>query len=648
MSPETYTPRHLAEKILTSRAALEGERKQVTILFADIKGSTELIQDLDPEEARTLLDGAVRAMMDAVHRYEGTVNQILGDGIMALFGAPLAHEDHAVRACYAALAIQAAIARYADQARREYGLDVEVRIGLHSGEVVVRAIASDLRMDYSAIGNTTHLAARMEQLARDGSVLLTAQTLGLAEGYVQVRSLGPARVKGLAEPVEVFELVGPAATRTRLQAAAARGLTPFVGRQAELEAIYRALEQAGRAHGQVVALVGEPGVGKSRLVWEVTHSHRTQGWLVLESSSVSYGRATSYLPIIDLLKAYCRIEPLDDERTVREKITGRLLTLDESLRSALPALLALLEVPVEDPAWQVLDPSQRRRQTLEACKRLLLRESQVQPLVLVFEDLHWIDAETQALLDSLVEGLPKARILLLVNYRPEYAHSWGSKTYYCQLRIDPLPADSAEELLQALVGWTVGEHDRAIEAGQRSLATAEALSDLSLQVVANFYLALTYWARGDHRHAIDSHRWIVAALQGDLIGERFGTAGCPAVLSRGYLAWCLAELGSILLPAKLPGVVEVVRPPHADVANAIGAAIAQVSGEVEQVFSLEQVAREEAIARASAEASRRAIAAGAHPDRVRVVDMDDMPLTYMPHDATRIRVRVVGDLDSAS
>jgi class 3 adenylate cyclase len=293
VAPRAYTPRHLAERILISRSALEGERKQVTILFADIKGSTELIQGLDAEEARTLLDGAVRAMMDGVHRYEGTVNQILGDGIMATFGAPLAHEDHAMRACYAALAIQAAIARYAGQARREHGLDVQVRIGLNSGEVVVRAIANDLRMDYQALGHTTQLAARMEQLARDGSILLTAQTLGLAEGYVQVGSLGPALVKGLAEPVEVFELIGPAPTRTRLQAAAARGLTPFVGRRAEQETIYRALDQARGGKGQVVALVGEPGVGKSRLVWEVTHSHRTHGWLVLESSSVSYGSATS-------------------------------------------------------------------------------------------------------------------------------------------------------------------------------------------------------------------------------------------------------------------------------------------------------------------------------------------------------------------
>ncbi|MBA2447511.1 MAG: adenylate/guanylate cyclase domain-containing protein, partial [Chloroflexi bacterium] len=278
-------PAHLAQKILASREALEGERKQVTVLFADVAGSTELIQGLDPEEAQTLLDGVVRAMMDAVHRYEGTVSHILGDGIMALFGAPIAHEDHAVRACYAALAMQAAVRRYAEEARRRHGFPVHVRIGLNSGEVVVRAIANDLRMDYSAMGQTVHLAARMEQAAAPGSAVLTPGTLALAEGYVQVRALGPVPVKGIAEPVEVFELVGAGATRTRLQASAARGLSRFVGRQAELEAIHKALEGAGRGHGQVLALVGEPGVGKSRLVWEITHSHRTHGWTILESGS---------------------------------------------------------------------------------------------------------------------------------------------------------------------------------------------------------------------------------------------------------------------------------------------------------------------------------------------------------------------------
>jgi class 3 adenylate cyclase/tetratricopeptide (TPR) repeat protein len=457
-APETYTPKHLAEKILTSKAALEGERKQVTVLFADLKGSMELLADRDPEEARKLLDPVLEHMMEAVHRYEGTVNQVMGDGIMALFGAPLAHEDHAVRACYAALRMQESVKRYAEGLRREHGITIRIRVGLNSGEVVVRAIGSDLHMDYTAVGQTTHLAARMEQLADPGAILLTPHTLTLAEGYVRVTPLGPMAVKGLPAPIEVYELAGVSAVRSRLQAAAARGLSRFVGRDAEIDQLRRVLEQSRQGRGQIAAVVGEPGVGKSRLVFELTHSHRVEGWLVLESGSVSYGKATSYLPVIDLLKGYFRIGDRDTYRDIREKVTGKILTLDRVLESVLPALFALLDVPVQDPQWSLLDPPQRRRQTLEAVKRLLLREAQVQPLLVVFEDLHWIDSESQAMLDSFVESLPSARVFLLVNYRPEYSHGWGRKTYYTQLRLDTLPPESTEELLDALLGHDASLH----------------------------------------------------------------------------------------------------------------------------------------------------------------------------------------------
>ncbi|MFQ5773158.1 MAG: adenylate/guanylate cyclase domain-containing protein [Kiloniellaceae bacterium] len=451
-APSSYTPPYLAHKILASRSAMEGERKQVTVLFADIKGSLELIADSDPERVRAILDGVIRTMMEAVHRYEGTVNKVLGDGIMALFGAPVAHEDHAVRACYAAFAMQEAMAAQAERTRREHGVEVRLRVGLNSGDVVVRAIGNDLTMDYDAIGQTVHLAGRMEQTGLPGAIRLTGETLRLAEGFVRVRSLGPVPIKGLDQPIEVFELTGAAPMRTRFHAAVARGLTRFVGRDTELEALNRALARAERGQGQIVAVVGEPGVGKSRLFYEFTHSHRTENWLVLESGSVSYGKATAYLPVIDLLKAYFRIDTRDDIRRIREKVTGKLLTLDENLRSALAALLVLMDVPVDEQDWRALQPPQRRRRTLDAVKGLLLRESQVQPVVLVFEDLHWIDSETQAVLDSLVESLPAARILLLVNYRPEYRHGWGGKTYYTQRRIDPLPPESAGELLASLLG----------------------------------------------------------------------------------------------------------------------------------------------------------------------------------------------------
>jgi tetratricopeptide (TPR) repeat protein len=376
----------------------------------------------------------------------------MGDGIMALFGAPLAHEDHGVRACYAALAMQEAIGRYTEELRRAHGLEVRIRGGLNSGEVVVRSIGSDLRMDYTAVGQTTHLAARMEQLANPGTIRLTAETLRLAEGYVTVQPLGPIPVKGLAAPVEVYELRAAAPARTRLQVSRSRGLTRFVGRDGEMEQLREAAAQAQRGRGQIVAVVGEPGVGKSRLYYEFLHSHHAAGWLALESGSVSYGKATPYLPLADLLRAYLKIEARDDIRAIRAKVTGTLLTLDETLHDAIPPVLWLLDALPEDSAFLVGDPAARRRRTLEAAKRILLRESQVQPLLLVLEDLHWIDSETQAFLDSLVESLPATPILLAVNYRPEYRHDWGGKTYYRQLRIDPLRPESAEGLLEGLLG----------------------------------------------------------------------------------------------------------------------------------------------------------------------------------------------------
>ena len=451
-SPESYTPRHLAEQILTSKAALEGERKQVTVLFADLKGSMELLADRGPEEARKILDPVLDLMMEAVHRYEGTVNQVMGDGIMALFGAPLAHEDHAVRACYAALRMQDSVKRYADEVRHRQEAAIRIRVGLNSGEVVVRAIGGDLHMDYTAVGQTTHLAGRMEQLADPGAILLTAETVRLAEGYVEVKPLGPIPVKGLARAMDIYQLLRADAVSSRLHAAAARGLSAFVGRDTELAQLHEALDRASGGHGQVVAVVGEPGVGKSRLCWEFTHSHRSAGWLICEASSVSYGKAMAYLPVIDLLKSYFRIEGHDDGERIREKVTGKLLARDRQLEPWLPALLSLLDVPVDDPQWERLDPAQRRQQVLDGIRRLLLHESQIRPVLIFVEDLHWIDSETQALLDGLIESLPSARVLLLVSYRPEYLHGWARKTYYRHLRIDPLPSKSAAALLASLLG----------------------------------------------------------------------------------------------------------------------------------------------------------------------------------------------------
>ena len=375
------------------------------MLFADLKGSMELLADRDPEEARKLLDPVLERMMEAVHRYEGTVNQVMGDGIMALFGAPLAHEDHAVRASYAALRMQESVNRYADEVRRSHAAVVKIRVGLNSGEVVVRAIGSDLHMDYTAVGQTTHLAARMEQLASPGTIVITPDTLALAEGYIEVKSLGPVPVKGLADPVEVYEVTGAGPARTRLQAATRRGLTRFVGRNAELEQLRRAQQLAGDGHGQVAAIVGEAGVGKSRLLYEFTHSHRLQGWRILESASVSYGKATSYLPVIDLLEGYFKIQDRDDLREIREKVTGKVLTLDRDWSRRCPHCSPCSTCPWRTRHGSTLNPAQRRLRTQDAVKAVLLREAREQALLVIVEDLHWIDGETQALLDGLIESL---------------------------------------------------------------------------------------------------------------------------------------------------------------------------------------------------------------------------------------------------
>ena len=343
VSPTSYTPQHLADKILTARAALEGERKQVTVLFADIKGSMEVFADRDPEAAQKLFDPVLERMIEAVHRYEGTVNRVMGDGIMALFGAPIAHEDHAVRACYAALRMQETVTRYADEVQRSHGVPVTIRVGLNSGEIVVCAIGNDLHMDYTVVGQTANLAARLEQMAKPGSVLTTADTLQLAEGYIAMKPLGPVSVKGLANPVQIYEVTGAGAARTRLEVAAGRGLTRFVGRDIELEQLRRVQQLAGQGHGQVVAIVGEAGVGKSRLVREFVHSQHTADWLVLESKSASYGHATPYLPVIELLRDYFKINVHDSTQSIRERVTGRILALDASLQDAIPPLLDLLD-----------------------------------------------------------------------------------------------------------------------------------------------------------------------------------------------------------------------------------------------------------------------------------------------------------------
>jgi class 3 adenylate cyclase/tetratricopeptide (TPR) repeat protein len=451
-SPRNYTPQHIVDKILLTKAALEGERKQVTVLFADIKGSMEAITDRDLEDAQKLLHAVVERMIEAVSRYEGTVSSVMGDGIMALFGAPLAHEDHAVRACYAALRMQESIARYSDDVQRTHGVPIMVRVGVNSGEIVISAIGNDLRMEYTVVGQTVHLASRMEQMAKPGSIITTANTHHLAEGYIAMKSLGPVPVKGLIEPVEIYEVTGAGSARTRLQAAAGRGLTRFVGRDVELEQLHRAQQLASQGHSQIVALVGQAGVGKSRLMHEFIHSERTGGWLVLESNSTSYGHATPYLPIIELLRDYFKIDAHEDKQAIREKVPGKILTLNPSLQDAILPVLDLLDALDDHHPFRSIDPQQHRQITYQAITRLLLSESRVQPLVAIFEDLHWYDSLTLGLLDELVVRAQDSRLLFVVTYRPEYRDGWRNRPNYRQLHLDPLASENLAALLQALLG----------------------------------------------------------------------------------------------------------------------------------------------------------------------------------------------------
>ena len=435
-----------------SSASLEGERKTVTALFADIKGSTELEQDLDPEEARAIVDPALKLMIDAVRRYDGYIVQSTGDGVFALFGAPVAHEDHPQRALYAALRMQEEIRRYAERLRADGRAPIQIRVGANTGEVVVRSIATGAgNVEYTPIGHTTNLASRMQTLADPGATVISESTRSLVEGYFALKPLGASRVKGIADPVKVYEVTGLGPLRTRLQRSAGRGLTKFVGREREMEAMRNASELARAGRGQIVAAMAEAGTGKSRLFFEFKAKNQS-GWMVLETFSVSHGKASAYFPIIDLLHNYFKIMGEDDERSRRAKVIRAVLALDRALEDTLPFLFALLGIVEGDDPLAQMDANIRKRRTLDAIKRILLRESLNQPLMVIFEDLHWIDEETQAFLNLLADSIGTAKILLLVNYRPEYSHQWNSRTYYTQLRLDPLGKESADEMLSAMLG----------------------------------------------------------------------------------------------------------------------------------------------------------------------------------------------------
>ncbi|MBI1813512.1 MAG: AAA family ATPase [Deltaproteobacteria bacterium] len=453
-SPAAYTPRHLTEKILTSRAALEGERKQVTVLFADVKGSQALAQSVGPEAWHETLDRFFEILSAGVHRFEGTINQYTGDGIMALFGAPIAHEDHAQRACFAALHLKKGIAAFHADLRRTRGIDFAVRTGLNSGEVVVGRIGDDLRMDYTAQGHTVGLASRMESLAEPGKIYLTRGTAALVSGFFQLKDLGKFSVKGERRSLRVYELEAVGAARTRFDQSTARGLSPFVGREAEMARLEASLADALAGNGCAVGVVSEAGCGKSRLFWEFAAQCRARDILVLQARGVPHGRASPFLPIVELLRGYFDVRERDDDAAVREKVTGQLILLGEPLREALPLVFELLRVSEADHLAQRIDPEARRRQILRLLTDLVRVRSAQEPIVVVGEDLQWFDRGSEAVLDQLVAELPGGRTLIVVNYRPDHRPPWHGRT---QFREIPLEALAPEATLQ-LVGDLLGNH----------------------------------------------------------------------------------------------------------------------------------------------------------------------------------------------
>ena len=430
---------------------IDGERKTVTALFADIKGSTELMEDLDPEEARAIIDPALKIMVEAVRQYDGYVVQSTGDGIFALFGAPLAHEDHPQRALYAALRMQQALRQFAERLALEGKPPIEARVGVNSGEVVMRTVETGGRVEYTPVGYVTNLAARLQTVAPAGGIAVSEETRHLIEGYFELRPLGPTAIKGVAEAANVYEVIGPGPLRTHFQLSARRGLTKFVGREEELAQLKRAFELARSGRGQIAAIVAEAGTGKSRLVYEFKATIPPECKL-LEAYSVSHGKASPWLPLLELLRGYFGLQDGDDAATRREKICASLAALDFALGDAPPYLWNLLAIQEQpDPPAQ-MDTQIKHQRTLDVIKRIILRESLNQPVVIVFEDLHWIDAETQALLDVLADSIGNASVLMLVNYRPEYRHEWGNKSYYSQLRLKALDKQTAGEMLTTLLG----------------------------------------------------------------------------------------------------------------------------------------------------------------------------------------------------
>jgi class 3 adenylate cyclase/tetratricopeptide (TPR) repeat protein len=449
--PQSYTPKHLADKILTTRSSIEGERKLVTVLFADVANFTSISEKFDPEEIHQIMDGCFNILMDQIHKYEGTINQFTGDGLMALFGAPLALEDHSHRACLSGIEIQRAMNSYGKRIKNEIGIEFKIRIGLNSGPVVVGSIGDDLRMDYTAVGDITNLAARLESNAEPGGILVSENTFKDTKEFFIFEPIGEIDVKGKNKTQKAYRLIKTSDIKTRIQASAAKGLTKFVGRKNYLSILDELYERVKSGSGQVVGVVGEAGVGKSRLLVEFRNRLNSEDFNYFEGRCLQYGGSIIYKPIMDLIKLCFDIDFDDREFIIKNKIKDKIENLDERLFGTIPSIYNLLSLKVDDKSYANLEPLQKRDKTFDAIRDLFIRLSQDKPLIIVIEDCHWIDKISEEFINYLIEWLPNTRILLILPYRPEYTHNWGNKTYYTKLGLTQLGVPSSAELIRAIL-----------------------------------------------------------------------------------------------------------------------------------------------------------------------------------------------------
>ncbi|KPK21215.1 MAG: hypothetical protein AMK69_22260 [Nitrospira bacterium SG8_3] len=460
---QRYLPEGLTEKILSQRERIEGERKQVTVMFCDLEGFTALTERLGPEEAYVIMDDVYEILIHKVHDYEGTVNEMTGDGIVALFGAPISLEDAPQRAIRSAIAIHREMNRFSDTARKE---KVELpllkmRVGIHAGPVVVGTLGNDLRVDFKAVGDTVNLASRMEELASPGTTYVTEDTFKLTEGFFRFEALGTKAIKGKEELVNVYQVIAPSTRRTRFDVSAERGLTPFVGRERELEHLLDGFERAQAGRGQAFSIVAEAGVGKSRLLYEFRKAVTNEDVTFLEGRALSYSRGVAYHPVIDMLKSSFEIDEGDGDPEITRKLQQGLRVLGVNEPDALPYLLELLSVEGGETETAQVSPETRKARVVEALRMIVLRSSGIRPLIMAFEDLHWVDKNSEDVLKSLLESIPGARVLLIFTYRPQFVHTWGGKSYHSQLNLIRL--SNRESLSMATHLLQTEEIDRDLE-----------------------------------------------------------------------------------------------------------------------------------------------------------------------------------------